>query len=31
MNGPPPLPVAFVDDDRDLREANEQTLRLAGF
>ncbi|CAM5767895.1 C4-dicarboxylate transport transcriptional regulatory protein DctD [Labrys miyagiensis] len=31
MNGPPPLPIAFVDDDKDLREANEQTLRLAGF
>jgi two-component system C4-dicarboxylate transport response regulator DctD len=31
MNSSPPLPVAFVDDDKDLREANEQTLRLAGF
>ncbi len=31
MNGSPPLPVAFVDDDKHLRDANEQTLRLAGF
>ena len=26
-----PFPVAFVDDDEDLRKANEQTLHLAGF
>jgi two-component system C4-dicarboxylate transport response regulator DctD len=27
----PPKAVAFVDDDPDLREANRQTLELAGF
>ncbi|GLS23849.1 C4-dicarboxylate transport transcriptional regulatory protein DctD [Labrys miyagiensis] len=31
MNAPRPLPIAFIDDDQDLREANEQTLLLAGF
>ncbi|MGJ4856087.1 sigma-54-dependent transcriptional regulator [Labrys sp. La1] len=31
MTSPSPPPVAFVDDDAVLREANAQTLRLAGF
>ena len=31
MTASPSLPVAFVDDDAVLREANAQTLRLAGF
>lgn len=31
MTEHPTLPVAFVDDDVVLREANAQTLRLAGF
>lgn len=30
-NDPARLDIAFVDDDEDLREANVQALRLAGF